>query len=111
MPGFDTWLWILQRSTAMVLAAATAIHLVTVIYAVQGGLTADEILARTRGNVWWLGFYVAFAAAAAVHAPIGLRTVVKEWTPRRGRSVDAAAAAAAVGLTWLGVRAAWSLYR
>ncbi len=36
-------LFALQRLTAFVLACAVAIHLATILYAVQGGLTAGEI--------------------------------------------------------------------
>ncbi len=33
------------------------VHLATIIYAVRGGLTAAEILERTRGSVGWAVFY------------------------------------------------------
>ena len=46
-------LWIGQRVSAMVLAACVMVHLVTIIYAVRGGLSAAEILARTRGSIAW----------------------------------------------------------
>jgi fumarate reductase subunit C len=49
-------LWLLQRASAMVLAVCVVVHLCTIIYAVQGGLTAAEILGRTRGSVCWLAF-------------------------------------------------------
>ena len=43
-------LFLAQRATAFVLACAVAVHLATILYAVRGGLTAAEILARTHGN-------------------------------------------------------------
>src|SRR5574341_1374263 len=46
----QTWLWAAQRASAAVLALCVAVHLATIVYAVQGGLTGAEILARTRGN-------------------------------------------------------------
>ena len=43
--------------------------------------------------------------AAAVHAPIGLRTILREWTPWRGRSLDIAATLFGLALLALGLRA------
>ena len=40
----QTWLWLVQRASASVLAVAVAVHLITIIAAVQGGLTAAEIV-------------------------------------------------------------------
>ena len=83
----------------MVLAFFVTVHLATILYAVRGGLTAGEVLARTRDNHWFFAFYMLFVLAVAVHAPIGLRNVLREWTPwqrplarRRARAVRAAAA-------------------
>ncbi len=101
----ETLLWVAQRASAAVLAVCVAVHLATVIYAVQGGLTAEEILARTRGSVGWLVFYSVFVVAVAVHAPIGLRTILREMTPWRGASLDGATAIAAVALIAIGWRA------
>ena len=100
----------LQRASAAVLALAVAVHLATILYAVRGGLTAGEILARTRDNDWFLAFYVVFVLAIAVHAPIGLRNVIREWTPWRGRSLDVVLALFALLLLVLGVRAAVAVY-
>jgi fumarate reductase subunit C len=80
----QTVLWIAQRVTAAILAVCVVVHLATIIYAVQGGLTAAEILGRTRGNTAWLAFYIVFVVAAAIHAPIGLRPVLGEWLKWRG---------------------------
>ena len=44
-------LFLAQRLSAAVLALAVVVHLATILYAVRGGLTAGEILARTHGNV------------------------------------------------------------
>ena len=103
-------LFLLQRASAAVLALAVSVHLVTIIYAVRGGLTAGEILARTRDNGWFLAFYVLFVLAVSVHAPIGLRNILREWTPWRGRSLDIVLAAFAAILLLLGVRAALAVY-
>ena len=103
-------LWIAQRVSAAVLALCAAIHLATIIYAVQGGLTAAEILGRTRGNHAWLAFYTVFVAAVSVHAPIGLRAVFLEWLRWRGASRDIALALLAGVLAWMGMRAVLSVF-
>ena len=108
-----TWtarLLLAQRATAVVLAAAVAIHLVTIIYAVRAGLNAGEILGRTRGNALFLTFYSVFVIAAAIHAPIGLRNILREWANWRGRSLDLAMLAVALILLALGLRAAFAVF-
>ena len=86
-------LWYWQRMSAMVLALCVLVHLVTIIYAVRGGLTAGEILARTRGSWLFGAFYIVFLAACAVHVPIGMAAIFEEWfrMPRRGARMLAAA--------------------
>jgi len=98
-------LWIAQRASAAVLAVCVVVHLVTIIYAVRGGLTAAEILERTRGNVGWFAFYAVFVLAVTVHVPIGLRSVCLEWLRWRGRSRDLALLLFAAFLAWAGMRA------
>jgi len=94
-----------QRLSAFVLALAVVGHLATVIYAVRGGLTAADILARTHGNLGFALFYSVFVAAVAIHAPIGLRNVAREWTGWRGRTLDIALSLFALLLLALGLRA------
>jgi fumarate reductase subunit C len=101
----DTGLWIAQRVSAMVLAFCVLVHLVTIVYAVRGGLTAAEILGRTRSNPAWLAFYSLFVLAVAVHAPVGLRPVLTEWLGWRGRSRDVAMGVFALLVAWMGLRA------
>jgi fumarate reductase subunit C len=103
-------LFLAQRLSAGVLALAVAVHLVTIIHAVRGGLTAGEILARTHGNTGFLVFYAIFVVTVAIHAPIGLRAVMREWTRWRGRSLDVALAGFAALLLILGLRAALAVY-
>jgi fumarate reductase subunit C len=103
-------LFLAQRASAAVLAFAVTIHLATILYAVRGGLTAGEILARTRENDWFLAFYLLFVIAVTVHAPIGLRNVIREWTAWRGRSLDIALAVFALLLLVTGIRAAFAVY-
>jgi len=106
----ETRLWIAQRASAAVLALCVVVHLIVIIYAMRGGLSAAEILGRTRGNFGWAAFYTVFVLAAAVHAPIGLRTILMEWGGSRGRSLAVAAAFLAVALAVLGLRAVWAVF-
>src|ERR687884_1678608 len=113
MPSRIRWearLWVAQRLSAMVLALCVLVHLATIVLAVRGGLSAAEILGRTRGNAAWLAFYGVFAAAVAVHAPIGLRSVFAEWLGWRGRSLDLAAALFSAFLLAAGLRTILGLY-
>ena len=108
-----TWtarLLLAQRTTAVLLAFAVAIHLATIIYAVRAGLNAGEILGRTRGNGLFLAFYSLFVIAASIHAPIGLRNIFREWANWRGRSLDVAMLAFSLVLLALGLRAAFAVY-
>jgi fumarate reductase subunit C len=79
-------------------------------HAVRGGLTAAEVLGRTRGNGWFLAFYALFVVAVAVHAPIGVRNILREWTRYGGRTADLAACAFALLLMALGMRAVVAVY-
>ncbi|GAB6844270.1 fumarate reductase subunit C [Methylorubrum rhodinum] len=103
-------LYLAQRGTAAILALTVAVHLGTILYAVRGGLTAGEILGRTQGHLGFLLFYAVFVLAAAIHAPIGLRSILREWTGWRGRSLDIAMLALSALLAGLGLRAALAVY-
>ena len=101
----ESLLWVSQRASAAVLALCVIVHLVTMIVAVRGGLTAAEILTRTRGSLAWATFYGVFVLGVAIHAPIGLRTIAAEIRGSHGRGIDAAMLAFAVLLLVLGLRA------
>src|SRR4051812_35890569 len=103
-------LFVAQRATAFVLALAVAVHLATIIYAVRGGLTAADILGRTQGNGWFLALYLVFVTAVAIHAPIGLRNIAREWSRWRGPSLDVALVAFCLVLLGLGITAALGLF-
>ncbi|MDQ3026856.1 MAG: succinate dehydrogenase [Pseudomonadota bacterium] len=97
--------WVMQRATAVILALCVVVHLATIIYAVRGGLSAGEILGRTRGSLAWGTFYTVFVLAAAVHGAIGLRNIAAEWLGWRGDAAEVAVTVVAVALTMLGLRA------
>ena len=103
-------LWTAQRISAAVLAVCVVVHLATVIYAVRNGLSAAEILGRTRGSYAWAGFYAIFVAAVVVHAPIGLRTILSETFGWRGRTLEATVLSVALATAIWGFRAVWAVF-
>ena len=101
----DVRLYLAQRLTALIMAPLVIGHLVLMIYAVRGGLDANEILSRTQGSVWWGLYYGLFVVAVAVHAAIGLRVVVHETLNIKGPALGAFTAIVAIVLLALGARA------
>ena len=77
-------LWYAQRISAMVLGICVAVHLVIIFYAIRGGVTAQEILGRTQGNMLFAIFYEIFVLACFVHAPIGISNILQETFPKSG---------------------------
>jgi fumarate reductase subunit C len=106
----QTLLWVVQRASAAVLAVCVLVHLATMVYAIRGGLSAAEILSRTRGSAGWLAFYSLFVLAVTLHAPIGLRSVLQEWLGWRGASRDIFLLALAMALAGLGMRAVLGVF-
>jgi fumarate reductase subunit C len=98
-------LYIWQRATAALMVPLVLVHIAIIFYASRRGLTAADILARTRGSIAWALFYGVFVAAAAVHASIGLRTVLSEWTRLGARPRDIAVVLFGLLLALLGLRA------
>jgi succinate dehydrogenase subunit C len=74
-------LYVWQRSTAALMLPMVLVHVAVIFYATRKGMTAADILARTRGSIAWASFYGVFVAAAAIHAAIGVRNVLTEWSP------------------------------
>ena len=103
-------LWVAQRASAEVLAFCVTVHLITMVYAIRGGLSAAEILSRTKGNPGWLAFYTVFVLAVTVHAPIGLRSVVTEWLGWRGTWRDVFLLGLAMLLAVMGMRAVFGVF-
>jgi fumarate reductase subunit C len=101
----DVRLYLAQRISAMLMAPLVLVHLGVMIYAIQGGLDAGEILARTQGSILWGAFYGLFVIAAATHAAIGLRVLVHEYLHVRGAALSLFTGAAALVFLVLGGRA------
>ena len=55
------YLW--QRLTAAVMAPLVLAHVIVIFYATRQGMSAADILARTRGSVAWASFYGLFVVA------------------------------------------------
>jgi fumarate reductase subunit C len=98
-------LYILQRATAAIMAPLVLAHVVIIFYATSRGLSAAEILGRTRGSIGWGAFYTLFVLAASMHGAIGVRAVASEWTGLHGRQLDVLGWGFAVVLAALGLRA------
>jgi fumarate reductase subunit C len=98
-------LYVLQRVTAAIMAPLVLAHLVLIVYATGQGLSAAEILGRTRGSVGWGAFYALFVLAAATHGAIGVRVVASEWTSLRGQPLEILMWGIALLLAALGLRA------
>ena len=98
-------LYVLQRATAAVMAPPVLAHIGIIFYATNRGLSAAEILGRTRGSVAWGAYYALFVLAAATHGAIGVRAVASEWTRLRGRGLDALMWGFGLILAVLGLRA------
>ncbi len=78
-------LYILQRATAALMLPLIVVHLAVIFYATRYQLSADDILARTRHSMAWALFYGTFVVAASIHAAIGVRNVLTEWSALSGR--------------------------
>jgi fumarate reductase subunit C len=101
--NLSLYLW--QRGTAALMAPMVLVHLAVIFYATRHGLTAADILGRVRGSIGWVGFYALFVIAASIHAGIGIRNVLTEWSPLGERAAGIAALVFAVLLCALGLRA------
>ena len=105
----DIRLYLAQRVTAMIMAPLVLIHIGVMIYAVQGGLTAAEILGRTQGS-WFCGLvYGLFVICVAILAGIGLRVVMHEWLRFTGKRLNGLTILLTLLFLGLGVRAVYAV--
>ena len=98
-------LYVWQRLTAGIMAPLVLGHIAVIFYATRQGLTAADILARTRGSVVWAAYYGIFVAAVSIHAAIGVGNVLAEWSPLSERRAGAVAIVFGLLLAALGARA------
>ena len=97
--------WLAQRASAAVLAVCVLVHLATILYATRQGLSGAAMVSRAHASFVWPVFYAIFVVGVAVHAPLGLRTILDEWSGLRGRAVDVLLAVFALVLLAGGLRA------
>jgi fumarate reductase subunit C len=98
-------LYVWQRATAALIAPLVLIHIAVIFYATRQGLSATDILSRTRGSIVWGAYYGIFVAAISIHAAIGVRNVLSEWSPLGERRAGQFAIAFGLLLAALGLRA------
>ena len=96
-------LYVLQRAAAAIMAPMIVVHVAVIFYATRHGLTAADILSRTRGNIAWGAFYALFVAAASAHAAIGIRNILAEWSPLDERGAGIASLISGLVLLGLGL--------
>ena len=98
-------LYILQRASAALLLPLIGIHIWLIYYATARGISAADILYRTRGSVGWGLYYMAFVLLVSVHAAIGVRGVLADWSRFDEPGLDMAAWLVAILLVTTGLRA------
>jgi len=101
------YLW--QRATAALMAPLVLIHIAVIFYATRQGMTAADILSRTHGSIAWASYYGLFVAAVSIHAAIGVRNILTEWSPLRDRRAGQFAVAFGLLLAALGLRAVFAV--
>ena len=104
----DIRLYMAQRLSALIMVPLVIGHIAVMIYAVQGGLTVNEILGRTQGSFAWFLFYGSFVVAVSVHGAIGLRVICFEWLGLKGRFLTILSWMVFAGLLGLGARAVFA---
>ncbi|MEO0791612.1 MAG: succinate dehydrogenase [Pseudomonadota bacterium] len=102
-------LYLLQRTTALMMAPLVLGHIAVMIYAVQGGLSASEILGRTQGSAAWALFYGTFVLAVSIHAAIGVRAITYELTGLNASLLNGLTWAIFLGLGALGFYSVWAV--
>ena len=101
------YLW--QRATAALMVPLVLIHLAVILYVSRQGMTAADILSRTHGSVVWAAYYGLFVVAASIHAGIGVRNVLLEWSPLGQRNAGTFAFLFGQLLLWTGLPAVYVL--
>jgi fumarate reductase subunit C len=101
------YLW--QRATAALMVPLVVVHVAVIFYATRNGMTAADILSRTHRSTVWASYYGLFVAAASIHASIGVRNVLTEWSPLTDRRAGLFAVVFGLLLATLGTRAVFAV--
>jgi fumarate reductase subunit C len=102
-------LYVWQRATATLMVPLVLVHIAVIFYATRQQMSAADILSRTHGSVAWASYYALFVAAVSIHASIGLRNVLAEWSPLTERGAGQIAIVFGVVLAFLGAHAIFAL--
>jgi fumarate reductase subunit C len=102
-------LYVWQRATAALMVPLVLVHIAVIFYATRNGMTAADILSRTHGSAVWASYYGLFVAAASIHASIGVRNVLTEWSPLADRRAGTFAVVFGLLLAALGARAVFAV--
>lgn len=80
----DTWLWLIQAGTAMIILIMGSIHMWTILTDLP--ITAAKSAARIQGG-FWLVFYLILLPMVELHVGIGFYRIVVKWgvIKRKGR--------------------------
>ncbi len=105
MKNKDLKLYMTQRLSAIFMVPFILLHLGVIIYASRNGVSATEILGRTKGSIGWMLFYGLFVVAASIHGTIGIRNIVSEMFAWRGLKLEIAMVLVVVLLVAVGLRA------
>ena len=95
-------LYVWQRASAAIMVPLVIIHIAVMFFVSRRGLTAADILSRTHGSVLWAAYYGLFVATASIHAGIGVRNVLLEWSPISEGNADTFALLFGQFLLWTG---------
>ena len=102
-------LYVWQRATAALIAPLVLVHIAVIFYATRMGMTAADILSRTHNSIVWASYYGLFVVAASIHASIGVRNVLAEWSPLNDRRAGLLAIVFGLLLAALGTRAVFAV--
>ncbi len=102
-------LYVWQRATAALMVPLVLIHIAVIFYATRQEMTAADILSRTHGSITWASYYALFVAAVSIHASVGVRNVLAEWSSLTERRAGQIAIAFGLLLAALGAHAVFAL--
>jgi fumarate reductase subunit C len=72
----DTWLWVVQAGTAMIILIMGSIHIWTILTNLP--ITAAKSAARIQGG-FWLVFYIILLPLVELHVGIGFYRIGVKW--------------------------------
>ncbi len=72
----DTWLWVVQAVTAMIILILGAIHMWVVLNDLP--ITAAKSAARMQ-HFWWFIFYMILLPSVELHVSVGFYRIAVKW--------------------------------